>query len=338
MNSVIGIEPILTIEKYIQELQKAIKKEWIPKLKKEATTDIILEFKYQSKNKVDTDLKCKNIFIDYLSVLHNYKRVYKCYEVINKQKEDCFIFSIKINDEQVAIIFENISFARATEIFITTKEQYDECIESIFSYFISQVRNKRELLRHRQISTEQLCVIEYHSIVHYDIQNWQQNINNLISQHNSLPEKFQFKIGLKTSKDVEKDINSKVYNINNLHNKILRNLFYKLDTEYPNCVGCEIQITDNKRVDVAVKLKDGTFAFYEVKSYSDPFKCIQEGIGQLMNYKFLVRKNCIVSKLIVVGINKPNKRILDYMKMYNSPELPISYMQIQLDTKATQHS
>lgn len=335
-NCVIGINPILTIEKYIQELRIAIKKEWNNQIKEEVAKNTILEFKNQSERDVELGLLCKNIFIDYLSVLHNYRRVYKCYEVINNQKEDCFIFSIKIDNNAIAIIFENITFARATEVFITRNEQYDESIESIFSFFISPIHNKREMLRKQQIATKQLCVTKYYSIVHYDIQNWQLSINNIINTHEDLFEKFQFKAGLKTPKNVEADINSKSYKINNLHNRILKALFNKLNAEYPNHVGSEIQITDNKRIDVVVKLQDGSFAFYEVKPYSDPLKCIQEGIGQLMNYKFLVRKSCVVSKLIVVGTNKPCSKILDYIKMYNSPELPISYMQIQFDTKETE--
>jgi hypothetical protein len=81
---------------------------------------------------------------------------------------------------------------------------------------------------------------------------------------------------------------------------------------------------------MVVKNTDGSYMFYEIKSQDDGLKCIREGVGQLMGYKFLVRDCCKVSKLVIVGTAEKTKEIDEYMAIYSNDDLPISYMQIAI--------
>ena len=333
-NAVLGIEPILSLDKYILHLKNTIEKpkcEVIQKLPDDTKTKILLSY---PKDNIEKEIKYRNIYIDYLSVLHNYKRIYKCWENINGKYEDSFIFSVQLRTGNIAIFYENISFARASEVFITTVDNYETCIKSVFSFFSSSYKEKRDAIRCHRIPETEFNVLSYRSIIHFDINYWQLAIDKIISAKTTKAQQtvFDFNIGLKVSKNRNATtIETKEYKSKNIHNRIIRQLYKLLNNKYPNNVGTEIHITDNKRVDLVVRLNDDSYAFYEIKSYDNPAKCIQEGIGQLMQYKFLVNKIINVSKLVIVGVNEPTDDIINYLKMYNSPELPIEYMFVDLD-------
>lgn len=327
---VIGISHIIYLNKYISYLTNAVKNPKTQKIPTDTITRLLLSY---PKEQLEKEIKYRNIYIDYLSVLHNYKRIYKCWENINGKNEDSFIFSALLNNRTIAIFYENISFARATEIFISTIDNYEACIKSVFSFFSASKKEKRDAIRCHKISESDFCAISYYSIIHYDLNYWQSAIEKIIMGNESISShaEFKFNIGLKVSKNRgAASIEAKNYMTKNLHDQIIRQLYDVLNAEYPNCVGTEILITNNNRVDTVVRLKDGSYAFYEIKTYDNPSKCIQEGIGQLMQYKFLVNSIINVKKLVIVGTNEPTDDIMNYIKMYNSPMLPIEYMYINI--------
>ena len=142
---------------------------------------------------------------------------------------------------------------------------------------------------------------------------------------------FKFVSGLRCPKDVtNRGMISERHEIKSIHNKLIHALYNMLNKQYPNQVGCEIQVTGQHRVDIVVRENDDTYMFYEIKSYNDVHKCIKEGIGQLMNYKFLVRNCCSISQLVIVGYADTTDEVEEYINMYRSEELPISYLQIQI--------
>ena len=142
---------------------------------------------------------------------------------------------------------------------------------------------------------------------------------------------MHFISGFRNSTDVTKEIQiSNSHNVRNIHNILARKLYNTLNDQYPNQVGNEIQITEQHRIDMVVKNTDGYYMFFEIKSQDDAFRCIREGVGQLMCYKFLVRDCCRVNKLVIVGIAEKTKEIEEYMDIYSNDDLPISYMQISI--------
>lgn len=154
-------------------------------------------------------------------------------------------------------------------------------------------------------------------------------INKIIKINFFKEDHFYFVPGFRSPADITKEIQpSSGYKVRNLHNLLARKLYNALNDQYPNQVGSEIQIVGQYRIDMVVKNADESFMFFEIKTYDDALKCIREGVGQLMSYKFLVRDCCRVTKLVIVGIAEKTKEIEEYMAIYNSEDLPISYIQM----------
>mgnify|MGYP003292483715 CR=1 FL=1 len=333
-NQILAISPLLDINKYVQELYAIASRNVEAKDGKLNHVKEISSLSIQEtipQEVIQREISFKNPYIDFLSLHQNDNVIYRCLEQNNTTKEECFIFTIPIDNERMAQVFENVNFGRSTEIFISDKEKSKACIEKVFCWFTSHKTNKREILRSKLVENDIFEAIEYCSIPHQDINQWIFNINRIININPDRENYLNFIPGFRDTKDVTKDVHSSgSYNVRNIHKKLARKLYKTLNDQYPNQVGTEIQITGQNRIDIVVKNIDGSYLFYEIKSHNDALKCIREGVGQLMNYKFLVRGCCRVSKLIIVGIAEKTKEIEDYMAIYNSEDLPISYMQITI--------
>lgn len=97
------------------------------------------------------------------------------------------------------------------------------------------------------------------------------------------------------------------------HSKIQKKLIEKLHNKF-NMNGTleipsifvEAVLQDSKRADLLLESKNGIDLF-EIKTYSDPIRCIREALGQLYEYKWRLEQmdNRIqINKLIIVGPNK----------------------------------
>lgn len=333
-NQILAISPLLDINKYVQELYAIASRNIGAKDGNLNHTGKISSLSIQEtipQEVIQRGIAFKNPYIDFLSLHQNNNVIYRCLEQNNTTKEECFIFSIPIDDERIAIIFENINFGRSTELFTAYKENSKSCIENIFRWFTSHQTNKREGLRTKIVENNIFEAIEYYSIPHHDINQWILNINKIINITPNKEGYLHFISGFRNSTDVTKEIQiSNSHNVRNIHNILARKLYNTLNDQYPNQVGNEIQITEQHRIDMVVKNTDGSYMFFEIKSQDDAFRCIREGVGQLMCYKFLVRDCCRVNKLVIVGIAEKTKEIEEYMDIYSNDDLPISYMQISI--------
>lgn len=329
-NKIIAINPFPDISKYIMQLYGIVTDGTIDKDGKNCLHSSLSLQETLPQKVIERGIAYKSPYIDYLSLQHQCDVIYRCLEINGSSKEESFIFSIPITNGRVALVFENITFGRSTELFISTSQNSKSCVEQIFRWFASYKGAKRNDIRSKRIANNFFCAIEYQAVPHISINQWMQRINDILCLNTDENNYIQFSAGFKCSTDVNGEIFSSGYKVENIHNVLMRTLYHKLNAQYPNQVGCEIPITGSHRIDVVVRCNDNSYEFYEIKSYDTAFECIKEGVGQLMNYKFLVRDCCHISKLVIVGRADMTKEVEDYFAMYNSEELPISYLQIKI--------
>ena len=273
----------------------------------------------------------KNGYLDNLSSLQNNKKLIPVYEINHGKQEDAFLFTIDMPNNKCAVIFENTSFAAtATEIFITKNDNYESCIELVFDYFTDYTINtKRESLR-RRINPPKKFNAENHFVVnHYDLEQWMSTIFKILEQ-SPKQASIEFVSGLNIPADyMERTISSEIISTKNIHNKLIRQLYYKLSNEYGAAnVGTEIRV-GSKRIDTVVKLAN-RYDIYEIKTTNDPFSCVTLALGQLCQYAYLFCRDKI-GKMIIVGPSESTKEVDDYLTWFrNTYVLPIFYMHIPI--------
>ena len=128
---------------------------------------------------------------------------------------------------------------------------------------------------------------------------------------------------------MERTISSEIISTKNIHNKLIRQLYYKLSNEYGAAnVGTEIRV-GSKRIDTVVKLAN-RYDIYEIKTTNDPFSCVTLALGQLCQYAYLFCRDKI-GKMIIVGPSESTKEVDDYLTWFrNTYVLPIFYMHIPI--------
>lgn len=275
------------------------------------------------------DVSYKSIYIDYLSSNQSDKQLIKAYEVFNGLEEDSFMFTIKMKDDLSAIIFENVLFARASEVFVVREQEYAKCVNLIFDYFTDyELKQKRLAIKRKLIKAEDFNAIRYVSIDHDKLPTWINNIQNVISDVKVQQEHIQFVHGLRISKNISSRNAHKVMtNVSHIHKDLMLKLFFKLARKYgKENVGTEICV-GKKRIDMAVR-SDKKYDIYEIKSNYDVRTCIRQAIGQIFDYAYYGCSDDI-GKMVIVGPSPITDEADKYLaSMRNQHKINIYYESI----------
>ena len=247
----------------------------------------------------------RNGYIDILSSYQSPDKILLLsYEVSNNDKEeDVFIFSHYYSQKWI-IVMENVRPERATEVFVTTDEMYDKCIFCIFDYFTNyELDRKREKFNQKKIEPSKFHSLDYYTIDHDNISSWLNKLNSICNLITKAEQPFIFSTGLRISKQIPtRGINEQTIEVSNLHEKMKRLLYKQKVDEYgEENVGTENRI-GNRRIDLVVK-KGNLYDFYEIKTYEDPGKCVQEAFGQILMYAKMSYWESI-DNLFIVGPQK----------------------------------
>jgi len=268
---------------------------------KRTLAQIYITSKLQSKKSV---LR-RNEYIDILSSYQSSDKILLLsYEVSNNYKEeDVFVFSHR-NNQHWVVVMENVHQDRATEVFVTTDEMYDKCILCIYDYFTNyELDCKREKFYRKKIDPSKFHSLDYYTIDHDNISSWLSKLNTICSLIPKIEQPFVFSKGLHISKQsYTRDIDEQTIEVSNLH-ETMKELLYKqkVDEYGEENVGTENRI-GNKRIDLVVK-KGNLYDLYEIKTYEDPGKCVQEAFGQILMYAKMSYWECI-DNLFIVGPKK----------------------------------
>lgn len=247
----------------------------------------------------------RNGYIDILSSYQSPDKILLLsYEVSNNYKEeDVFIFSYRYNQKWV-VVMENVHPDRATEVFVTTDEMYDNCILCIYDYFTNYERErKRETFYRKKINPSKFYSLDYYTIDHDSISSWINKLNSISILLPKTEQPFIFSKGLHINKQASKrGIEEQNVEVSNLH-ELMKELLYKQKVEEygEENVGTENRI-GSRRIDLVVK-KGDFYDFYEIKTYDDPGKCVQEAFGQILMYAKMSYWESI-ENLYIVGPQK----------------------------------
>ena len=246
----------------------------------------------------------RNGYIDILSSYQSPDKILLLsYEVSNSDKEeDVFIFSHRYSQKWI-LIMENVCPERATEVFVTTDEMYDNCILNIFDYFTNyELERKRDSFSKKKIDPIKFHSLDYFTIDHDNIPSWLNKINKICTLVPKFQQPFVFVKGLRISKQTsERNTKEHTTVVSHLHEEMKKLLYEQKVKEYgEENVGTENQI-GNKRIDLVVK-KGNLYDFYEIKTFEDPGKCVQEAFGQVLIYAKMSCWECI-DNLFIVGPN-----------------------------------
>lgn len=132
------------------------------------------------------------------------------------------------------------------------------------------------------------------------------------------------KINLKTDDYVRTILASRLI-IKREHSKYQQKLFESLADKYPQ----NHLIMEEDYIDLKMESED-EITLFEVKPYNSVFKCIREGLGQLLNYTYrLDQTNDKQIKLIIAGPKEPDKEEAKYIKFIAGIQnIPFEYLPI----------
>lgn len=122
---------------------------------------------------VEELIRNKNKYFDFL-IAHQMKeyRVVPITENVahtnSRHDEDSFIFTLKSHDGHPFIIVENINIDRASMVFKTRAERYEEALYAVFEYVQSDRINKRSFVRGGALDFKNSGVVQCKSIDHDD--------------------------------------------------------------------------------------------------------------------------------------------------------------------------
>lgn len=323
---VIAVDKIPILSTYIKILKEniLIRGDWEYELcnYRKRTLD---DCKKIPQKNVYKDASYKSIYIDYLASNQSDKQLIKAYEVFNGLEEDSFIFAIKMKDDLFAIIFENVLFARASEVFVVRENEYEKCVNLIFNYFTDyELKQKRLAIKRKLIKAEDFNAIKYVSIDHDKFPTWINNIQNVISEVKVQQEHIQFVHGLRISKNESLRNVHTTTNVSHIHKDLMLKLFFKLARKYgKENVGTEICV-GKKRIDMAVRI-DKKYDIYEIKSDYDVRTCIRQAIGQVFDYAYYGCSDDI-GKMVIVGPSPITDEADKYLaSMRNQHKINIYY-------------
>ena len=272
----------------------------------------------------------KEYLIYLISLQSKRKKLIPTYEIRHGAYEYSFLFSIELRNHKYLVIHENISeSSTSTEIFTVIENNYENCIQAVYQYFINEsIENKRLTLQRKTIKPIDFFAESYFSIVHNGLEEWVNSINRIMEDNSIEPKAIKFQSGLRqwhgvTTRETSQDI----IKTQDKHNNMIGLLYQKMCKQYgDNNVGTEIAV-GKKRIDLVVKTLTG-YKIYEIKTYASPIECIREALGQLCQYAFLLCKDNL-DEMIIVGPTEPDTEvdsILDYWR--EKFNIPVSYIKI----------
>jgi hypothetical protein len=95
-------------------------------------------------------------------------------EAIGETIEDSFLFTIE-REATMYVIWENTNVSRATYLFRVNREEYDQRLQFLFDYIVSDIRAKRQRLHSDSIDKERLG--DFEIINHTDVGAWRERLN-----------------------------------------------------------------------------------------------------------------------------------------------------------------
>ena len=114
-------------------------------------------------------------YLDYLFPLLKDEKLILAYESNNGNDDAAFLIPVALKDDRIAIIFENVAIdsSTTTEVFITTRVKYKQCLQSVFDYFTDDgLRYKRYDIRRRNIDPKEFEAEYYYFVDHDDFDYW----------------------------------------------------------------------------------------------------------------------------------------------------------------------
>lgn len=271
----------------------------------------------------------KNGYLDNLASMQNDKKLIPVYEINHGIQEDAFIFTVGMQDNRCAIIFENVSAeaSTATEVFIAKNNDYESCVNLVFDYFTDYtISTKRDSLRKGVNPPNKFKAEKFFSVIHGELETWLIKMNRIL-ERTPQTSKIEFIPGLHIPSNVESRSGNSESTPKNIHNELIRKLYSQLCKKYgENNVGTEIKI-GTKRIDTVVK-RDNSFDVYEVKSDPNPFTCITIALGQICQYAYLYCRDKI-GRMVIVGSTSASKEVEDYLAWFrNRHSMEVYYMSI----------
>lgn len=127
-------------------------------------------------------------YIKYLCSIHLCEYpVFYCIETknttsSNSSPEKAFIFIIRIFDDKMLIIYENILSSRSSYLFTIKKSGFIGAIHKIHKFFASDIDNKRENMAQHNIDFVSNKIYSYCRVIHNSYQQWICDIAKIINR------------------------------------------------------------------------------------------------------------------------------------------------------------
>ncbi len=124
--------------------------------------------------------KSKTEYLDFLSGVHSpaYKIV-PVQEMLNNTVEDAFLFTVE-RERAMYIIWENTNLSRATYVFRVDPVEYEDRLQFVFDYIVSNVRAKRQRLHSDSIDKDMFG--DFEIINHTEIGTWRLRLDQLFAK------------------------------------------------------------------------------------------------------------------------------------------------------------
>jgi hypothetical protein len=122
--------------------------------------------------------KDKKQYLDILCDLQSDQhKIIPVVEAIGDTMEDAFLFTVE-RGGTIHVIWENTNLSRATYVFRVEPEQYEERLQFVFDYIVSNVRAKRLRLHSDSIDTEMFG--DFEIINHTEVEAWRNRLCQII--------------------------------------------------------------------------------------------------------------------------------------------------------------
>lgn len=127
----------------------------------------------------------KSRYLDYLcaSQLDDFK-VVCCIEQRTTESgtsatEYSFIFTLKSTPRKTILIFENVNNSRSTYAVSVDTSSYEDCVDTVFAYFASDILNKRQKMASGELRINHSGIRDMKRIFHKDYLTWCDAIKSL---------------------------------------------------------------------------------------------------------------------------------------------------------------
>ena len=330
--AVIGLSKPYLLSNYVRILRDNIyiHGEWWEDVQKELRTSNNQGSDYDEIRK---KVSLKNGYLDNLISLQNDKKLIPVKELFHGNEEEAFIFSVDMPNGKCAVVFENAlpKASRATWVYVTDNENYEDCIKLVGEYFTNYTTNNKRLsLRKKGANPPEKFMAESYTFIdHNDLGQWLKKLNRIL-ENKSQPSDIKFVPGLNIPQSSDtRSGHGDAITTKNLHNELMRKLYERLCSESgKDNVGTEIHV-GAKRIDAVVKGSD-FYDLYEVKTALNPFDCVTEALGQLCQYAYLFCRDKI-GKMVIAGASEPTREVEQYLAtLRKNHSLQVYYIKVCL--------